>query len=317
MSLHGRPGLIVFCVTAAGVALAGCSGSTAGAERGAATSGGRAPSGAGSIHSAAVASPASSATAGGGLTRVASSPGRVGEAVTPAAPLVVRDGTVTLRVPPGHVVDAFNSLSSAAESLGGYVASSSGTGAGDARGASIVVRVPSSRFETLVGRVDKLGKVEAQSQSGHDVTAESVNLSARIANLKAEETSLRTLLSRAGSIAAILQVQDQLFGVEGDVEQLSAEEGSLIDQATFATLTAELSPRAAPVRRPAKGRENSFVRAVKLAAHNTAVAARGVVLAVGWAFPLLLLGAVLFCAWWARRRMTRRRPPAASAPGVS
>ena len=160
-----------------------------------------APAGEGSAgvgtHGGRVAAPASRAAASGEPSQAVTSSGRVGETVAPASPLVIRDGSVTLEVPKGHVLAAFDSVSSTAESLGGFVATSSGYGAADAGGASIVVRVPSNEFESLVGRIDKLGKVEAQSQTGQDVTAASVNLSARIANLTAEESSLRTLLSRA------------------------------------------------------------------------------------------------------------------------
>ena len=313
MSMHGRPALIVFSLAVAGAVLAGCAGASF-APKSAATAGQGSPGV--DTHGAGVSAPPSRAAPSGEPSQVVTSSGRVGETIAPASPLVIRDGTVTLDVPKGHVLPTFDSVSSTAESLDGFVASSSGYGAADAGGASVVVRVPSNEFETLVRRIDKLGKVEAQSETGQDVTAASVNLSARIANLKAEETSLRTLLSRAGSIAAILQVQDQLFGVEGDIEQLSAQEGSLVDRATFATLTVELSPRVVPLPGPKRPHQNAFVRAVKLAAHNTAVAARAVVLAVGWAFPFLLLALGLFGAWWVRRRVIRRRPPAPSAPGV-
>lgn len=314
MSFRERSVVILFSVGIAGFLLAGCAGSSSSGgtliaplKRAAPTPG-----------KAASSAPGSSTGTSGRLSQGVTRSGEVGETIAPAAPLVIRSGKVALKVARGHVVDIFNSVSSAAESLGGFVASSSGSGSEDSAGASLVVRVPSSRFETLVGLVDKLGKVEAQSENGQDVTAESVNLSARIANLQAEETSLRALLSRAGSIAAILQVQDQLFGVEGDIEQLSAQEGSLIDQATFATLTVGLRPEGGSVtRRTKRGHENSFLRAVRLAAHNSAVAARAVVLAVGWAFPFLVLAVVILGAWWARRRMTRRRAPLPSTPGVS
>jgi hypothetical protein len=326
MSLHGRSGVIIFslaaALVAAGSVLAGCGTSSAGPTASKSLMPGGAPAAHGSPASTGgdVLAPArstSSAASGSGSAGIQTTSGHVGETVTPAAPLVVRDGTVTLGVVKGHLVDVFNSVSSAAESLGGFVASSSGNGAGDAAGASIVVRVPSSRFETLVQRVDKFGKVQSQSETGQDVTGESVNLTARIANLTAEERSLRTLLSHAGSIASILQVQDQLFGVEGEIEQLSAQEGSLIDRATFATLTVELSPVGAGHHKAKRSAENAFVRAVKLAAHNTALAARAVVLAVGWAFPLVVLGLVLLGAWRVRRRITRRRLPAPSTPSMS
>jgi hypothetical protein len=220
---------------------------------------------------------------------------------------------VSLSVAKAHVVDVFDQVSSAAETMGGFVASSSSTAAGDAKGAMLVVRVPSSDFGSLVSHVDSFAKVQAQSENGQDVTAESINLTARIANLTSEEAALRALLSRAGSIPSILQVQDQLFSVEGDVEQLSAQHSSLIDQATYATLTVNLVPLASHAASKAKPKQNALLRAVKLAGHNTATAVRGVLLAIGWAFPFLVLGFLALGAWLLRRRIGRRHAPAPSA----
>ena len=120
---------------------------------------------------------------------------------------------MTLNVTSGHLVQIFDRVSSAADSLGGFVASSSSTAAGALKGASLVVRVPSNDFGALVTRVDSFAKVESQSENGEDVTGESINLAARITNLKSEEGALRALIARAGSIPSILAVQDQLFGV--------------------------------------------------------------------------------------------------------
>jgi hypothetical protein len=239
----------------------------------------------------------------------------VGQSVSPAAPLVIRTGTVTLGVPKPHIVEIFNRVSNAATSMGGFVASSSSNEVGDASGAELVVRVPGSDFGALVARVDSFGKVQAQSENGQDVTGESIDIEASLANLNSEENALRALLSRAGSIPAILQVQDQLFGVEGDIEQLDAQESSLIDRATFATLTVQLSPLAPHlVPKPKPKPENAFVRAAKLAAHNTTVAVRAVVVALGWAFPLIVLSALALAGWRMRRRVGRRQPPAPSMP---
>ncbi|MDA8040369.1 MAG: DUF4349 domain-containing protein [Actinomycetota bacterium] len=164
----------------------------------------------------------------------------VGIAVAPAAPIVIRTGTVTLAIARRRLVRVFDRVSSVALDRGGFVASSSSGEASGANGASLTLRVPSAGFSNLVARIDTLGRVEAQQETGQDVTGAVVDLGARIANLKSEEAALRTLLSRAGSIAAVLQVQDQLFGVEGEIQQMGAAQGSFVDRATYATLSVHL-----------------------------------------------------------------------------
>lgn len=134
---------------------------------------------------------ASSGGAPGGGKSAAGTPGEaalsssVGKSVSPSAPLVVRTGTVTLGVGKAHIVQTFNLVSSAATSMGGFVASSSSNAADDRTGAQLVVRVPSSDFGTLVTRVDALGKVEGQSENGQDVTGESIDIQASLATCRA------------------------------------------------------------------------------------------------------------------------------------
>lgn len=239
--------------------------------------------------------------------------GTVGESLAPAAPLVIRNGSVSLRVSARKVLSVFDDVSSAAAAMGGFVASSRSTATNDAGGASLVVRVPSADFAALVTRVDSLGKVEAQSVTGEDVTGQSVDIQASLANLESEETALRSLLSRAGSITSILLVQNQLFGVQGDIEQLTAEESSLVNRATYATLDVSVSPL--PVHKPAAKHvvtEGALLHAVKLAGHNTAVAVRAIVVALGWSFPVIVLAAIALVAWRLQRRRTAGRPSAPS-----
>jgi len=299
-----------------GAALAGCSSSGASSSpsagpsttvvsAGGAGTASRSASGAGQ---ALTGQPAPTSHAGGGGSSV-------GLEVAVASPLVIRTGTVTLSVRKRLLVGVFDKVSAAAELLGGFVAGSSSNLAAGFAGSSLTVRVPSAQFATLVREVDGFGKVQAQSESGRDVTGTVVDLGARIRNLESEEAALRTLLSRAGSIPAILQVQDQLFGVEGEVEQLAAQQASLVDHATFATLTVDLVPLAVPAPKPKHPKENAFVRAIHLALHNSWVAVRGVLLAIGWAFPALVLGLLVLGGWRLRRRFVSRRG-AAEAPSA-
>jgi hypothetical protein len=94
-------------------------------------------------------------------------------------------------------------------------------------------------------------------------------------------------------------VQDQLFTVEGEIEQLTAEESSLFDQATFATLDVVLQS-AAPAHRPA--RPSAMGRAVSLAGRNTVAVVRAIVLALGWVFPAAVVVLIAGGLLWVRRR---------------
>jgi len=237
----------------------------------------------------------------------------LGKVVPAQGPDIIETGSMAVSVRKGHLLSAFDAVTSDAESEGGYVAdSSSASQDSQAPTASLVVRVPSERFTPLVMEIATLGKVDSQQQQGQDVTGQLVNLSARISNLQAEQLALRNLVERAGSIPNILQVQNELFSVESEIEQLSAQQASLENQTAYATLTVDLAVRPlAPVARPRA--ENTFARGAKLAWHNLAVGGRAIVLGIGWAFPLLIVAGLGYVVW----RLKRRRGATTPSPAGS
>ena len=274
--------------------------------------------------SAGFASGAASGAASGsgavGLPARASAGGTTSKTVTAgiATPTasVIETGDIALVVHRSGLTSAFNAVARLAGSEGGFVADSSRAALDQqSPSESLRVRVPSARFTSLVTSVLALGKVQSQSEQGQDVTGQVINLTARIDNLQAEETALRTLVQQAGSIPDILTVENELFGVEQQVEVLSAQQSSLYDRTTFATLTVDLMSSAVVVhhhKRPPPPPANVVVRGARLAWHNLVVAGRTIVLAVGWAFPLLVLAAIVGLVVWLRRRHAARPRPASS-----
>ena len=177
------------------------------------------------------------------------------------SPDIIHTGSMLLSVRRGNLLKAFDAVTSDAAGQGGYIADSSSASQNtQAPTASLVIRVPSSRFTSLILAVSALGKVENEQVQGQDVTGQLVNLSARITNLEAEQVALRALVERAGSIPNILQAQNELFTVESEIEQLSAEQASLDSQTSYATLTVNLETHARPLP-PKPRRENVLTRA--------------------------------------------------------
>jgi hypothetical protein len=232
----------------------------------------------------------------------------VGKVVPATGADIIRTGSMALSVRKGHLLDVFDAVTSDAVGEGGFVADSSTASQNrQAPSASLVVRVPSQRFTQLMLEVSALGKVQSQQVQGQDVTGQLVNLVARITNLQAEQQALRKLVLAAGSVPNILRVQNELFTVESEIEQLSAQQSLLDNQTAYGTLTVNLVAPAVPLGKKSRP-ENTLSRGVKLAWHNLAVAARGIVLGVGWAFPLLIVAALGFLFWRIRRRRALTTP---------
>ena len=84
-------------------------------------------------------------------------------------------------------------------------------------------------------------------RSPQEVTAQVVDLHARIKNLRASEDALVAIMDRAGRIDDVLSVQLRLEDVRGRIEQLDAQRDDLAGRAALATLTVAWSTPVAAV----------------------------------------------------------------------
>ncbi|MCU4187066.1 DUF4349 domain-containing protein [Acidiferrimicrobium sp. IK] len=282
----------------ASVARGGPSGSAGGAPAGGVSAGGL-PAGPG-------AAPSGSGPAAGPS---------IGQEVSAAQPRIVQNGDVQIRVKKGQLQPAFDAIQGVANSAGGFVSDSSMSTGGDTASARLVLRVVNADVHQVLAALPRYGTVTSQSLSGRDVTGQLVDLAARITTLQAEEGALRALLSDAKAIGDILSIQNQLFELQTQVEQLSGQQSTLSDQTTYATISVELTEagRAAP---PAhKPHPSVLSRAWHLAGSHTVAVLRGIVLAVAWLTPLLIVGVVagVPLLWWWRRRRQHPTPPGPSA----
>ena len=192
----------------------------------------------------------------------------------PSGPLTSLDDrkivqTASLRLQVKEVGASFEEAGRIATAAGGFVASSnfayqgdpstlrqgSGqAGSGQVQIASMTIRVPATRYQEVLGQLRALGvKVDAESSNASDVTEEYSDLSARLRNLEAAEAQLLALLSRAATIGEVLQVQDRLNGVRGEIEQVKGRMALLDKLSDLATITAHLRPEVVVAKVDARG----------------------------------------------------------------
>lgn len=112
----------------------------------------------------------------------------------------------------------------------------------------ITVRVPTEAYEEFVDDVSGLGVIRYQSESTEDVTQEHVDLSARLANLRAQEERLREFFDAATDVEDMLAIEKELSRVRGEIESMDAQVKFLERQAAMATVTLELTEPQAVVR---------------------------------------------------------------------
>lgn len=216
----------------------------------------------------------------------------------------------------GHVSVAVDDYAPFARELdawlaeaGGFVADASlSHNEGEVSWASLTVRVPAERLDGLVGWTEERVRVESLNISSQDVTAEWVDVEARIANHHHAEARLQELLAtNTGDLSDVLAVERELSRVRGEIESAEGRMRVLKDQVGLATLQLEVrvdTPYMALVA-PTFGEEAAQVFSASVAAMGAT--ARGLALVgvavLPWVTPpaLVLAGALTLL----RRRRTR------------
>jgi hypothetical protein len=217
---------------------------------------------------------------------------------------VVRTASLRIEVAGGDFRRTVREATSLASALGGFVAASETSSFEDGEGvAELTLRVPVARFDDARERLSSLGELERESIEGRDVTGELVDLDARLRTLRAEEDALNAILAAARNVGDLLAVRGQLTGVRQQIEQLAAQQASLADRAEHSTITATIhEPRGA--RRPGDDPDPwGLAKALRTAVDAAEAVVGAMVVALGFATPLLVLGVPAWLGW---RRYGRR-----------
>lgn len=136
---------------------------------------------------------------------------------------------------------AKKSLLEAIERAGGYVAEAASAETPNLpRQADLVVRVPVPQLNAVLETLRGLGRV-TQEQSGEEVTAQYVDLQARLANARATEQRLvHVLAERTGKVRDILEVEREIARVRGEIERMDAQRKHLENRVALATVRVAL-----------------------------------------------------------------------------
>ncbi len=107
---------------------------------------------------------------------------------------------------------------------------------------SITVRVPYNNFDAAFNDIKKVAtQVISETTNAQDITAEYIDLEARLKNTQAEEASFVAILSRSGKIEEILSVTREVARVRGEIEQLQGQIRYLNSQTDMSTITANIT----------------------------------------------------------------------------
>jgi hypothetical protein len=234
------------------------------------------------------------------------------DTATVAAPaMLIRTGQASVEV--DSLEPAIAAVRALATRLGGYVANTAlSAGREQVRSATLQLKVPSARFEALVGGLAPVGRVETVNVNAEDVGEEYVDVAARVANARRLEARLVTLLERsAARLSDVLAVERELARVREEIERAEGRLRYLRTRVALSTLDVTVHERA-PILAGSPA-ANPIVEALRQAWRNFVGFLAFAIASLGVLIPLAVVAAIV---WRVRRRMQAARParPAAAPP---
>jgi hypothetical protein len=284
------------------------------------------------LPTASAASSAASASGSSGGFAAAGTTSREGGAAQDTSARYLPDDqqlvyTAQLTVRAKNVGAALSTATSIVTAAGGYVSDESSTGAGAGQPASsatatVTLKIPAAVYPATLARLTGtgLGTQLSLRQQAQDVTQQVADVGSQVTSDEAAISQLRALLKDAGSVSALLVVQDQINTETSALESMLAQQQALNHETAFATVTLTLVGPKAAVKAKAKAKP---APPPGLASGLTG-GWRAFRLTLDWL--LAIVGAVApFAAivvviaggaWWIRRRIARSASASGgSAPG--
>jgi hypothetical protein len=199
-----------------------------------------------------------------------------------------------------------------AETSGGFVANESTDGTDSA---TLTLRIPSAQHTTVVRDLEELGEVDHRSRTAEDVTAEVVDVEARVASQRRSIARIRELLDQAGDLSDVVRIESELADREANLDSLLSRQEQLSSLTTLATVTVtfyktdrapEGGPNAVGFMSGLRGGWDAFVATIRVVG---AVA--------GALLPFVAAAALVgIPGWlvWRRRRPSSAEPPQSLPP---
>ncbi|MFJ1899973.1 DUF4349 domain-containing protein [Streptomyces sp. NPDC088115] len=221
-----------------------------------------------------------------------------------AAAHVIR--TASLSVEVRSAPEAAAAARVTAEAAGGLVADEKTEQVDAVRASShVVLRVPQGEYDSVLRELSGTGKLLSRTSTAKDVTDQVVDVDSRIASQRTSVARVRKLMERADELSDVVSLEGELSSRQAALESMLAEQASLKDRTTMATITLNLSepkPHAKAVADDEDG--PGFLDALSGGWHVFVTVIKWVAMALGAAAPFLAVAAVVVVLW---QRLGRRR----------
>ncbi|WP_128431054.1 DUF4349 domain-containing protein [Streptomyces cyaneus] len=226
---------------------------------------------------------------------------------------IIRTASLTVQVK--DVPKALDEARTSTENAGGYVGNETTTR--DEEGhehTRVVLRVPVDRYAEVLTELEGAGKLIERSAKAQDVTDQVVDVESRIKSQRASVARIRELMDQATKLSDVVTLEGELSSRQADLESLLAQQASLKDRTSLATITLSLSET--PVKKAAKDDDPGFLDALAGGWDAFVTMLRWLAVALGAVLPFAAVAALIVLVWLKVLRPRLPRRPA-TAPATT
>jgi Domain of unknown function (DUF4349) len=230
---------------------------------------------------------------------------------------IIYTADLTLKVK--DVTATATSATNLVTAVGGYVSGEQEVipHSGGTPQVTLTLKIPVSQYHPTLAKLTALGSQVAFSQQAQDVTQEVADVASRVTSAQDAIRQLRALLNKAGSVGALLQVQDEINAQESALEALQAQQSALAHETSYGTVTVTLFGHHLAIvkKHKKKTAASGFGAGLRAGWHALVAVVTWLLAAIGALLPFLIPVAVIAAiAWEIRRRLARRRHSPAGEP---
>ncbi|WP_183518019.1 DUF4349 domain-containing protein [Mycolicibacterium sp. BK634] len=231
-------------------------------------------------------------------------------------PLVTRDvvKTAAMTISVAQPAEAADKAAVLVANANGRVDNRSedaGSGTGRAR-ATVVLRVPAAKLDDVLRELKGLGTVEHVEITSDDVTAQRVDLDARIKALQTSVDRLLGIMRDAKDPDALIKAEGALSERQAELDSLRAQREALGDRIDYSTVNVTFV--AQTIGGPAPTEYRGFVGQIERGWDGLVSVIGNLVLLFGLLLPWLAVLAVLGAIGYGVFRVVSARKPAPTPP---
>ncbi len=216
--------------------------------------------------------------------------------------------TATMRITVADTVVAADQATDIAADADGRVdnrTDDAGTGAGRAQ-SSVVLRVPADKLDGVLEELGALGFVQNANTRTEDVTAQRVDLDARITALQTSVDRLLDIMRDARDPEALISAENALSERQAELDSLRAQRTALGEQIAYSTVDVTFTAEQAGTSSPQ--RYEGFFGQIKRGWDTMVDTAGDLILLFGYLLPWLTALAVVAAAAIGLAQALRRIP---------